>query len=280
MIEVRPPVLLLVNFGLALSIVALTLSTLRASRHPAHARSWVFFGLASTALLLHAGLELVGAEFAAAFAAASTTLEVSTTAFLGVGFALLYGADRDGVSKIQRLAEQDTLTGLYNLFSFRAVAEPRLARARAHGGRCTIVVLDLDGFKAVNDTFGHPAGDKVLQATAACIVANLRPEDLAARCGGDEFAIYLDRCDRREARRITDRIRRSLVAVTAAASSRVTFSAGIATFPESGTDVQTLIQRADAMLLLAKRGGKNDIRIDPRGAPVARIGTARATRTP
>lgn len=270
------PLALLVNFALALSIAVLTLSKLRLGRHPAHARSWVFFGLASTALLLHAGLEVVGAGFAAA----STILEVSTTAFLGVGFALLYGADREGVSRIQRLAEQDTLTGLYNLRSFRAVAEPRLARARAHGGRCTVIVLDLDGFKAVNDTFGHPAGDKVLQATAACIVANLRPEDLAARYGGDEFVIYLDRCERREARRIADRIRRSLVTVTAAASSHVTFSAGIATFPESGTDVQTLIQRADAMLLLAKRGGKNDIRIDPRGAPVARLGTARAPRIP
>ncbi|HET8569375.1 MAG TPA: GGDEF domain-containing protein [Candidatus Limnocylindria bacterium] len=245
------------NVAVAFSIVALTLSSLRVRRSPIAARSWLFFGLASLTLLAHASLDLMTAEYAQ-FA---SVMQLATSALLGAGFVLLYGADRDGVEKVEKQAEQDTLTGLLNLRSFRAAAAQRTARTVDHKGSCAVAVLDLDGFKDVNDTKGHPAGDRVLQAVASAIKANLRAADLAARYGGDEFVILLDRCDRLEARRIAQRIRWSVEVLTAARGSRVSLSCGVAVCPESGRDIDELIHKADAMLLAVKRGGKNDIKL-------------------
>lgn len=245
------------NFALALSIVALTLSAQRVSRRPIHARSWLFFGAAALTLVVHAALDLSGPGNAGLSALA----EVITTALLGGGFVLLYGADREGLRELQTNAEQDMLTGLLNLRSFKKEAGERVTRTLEHQGHCAVAIFDLDGFKGVNDTHGHPAGDRVLGAVATAIRASLRPADIAGRYGGDEFVIFLDRCDRVEARRIAERIRWSVEVLTNAAGGQVSLSCGVAICPDSGTDIDTLIHRADAMLLAVKRGGKNDVRL-------------------
>lgn len=249
------------NFALAISIVALTLSAQRVRRRPIHAQSWLFFGAAAITLAIHAGLDLAGPSYGSW----SAVFEVVTTALLGGGLMRLYGADRDGVNALKTDAAQDTLTGLLNLRSFKEEAGERVARTLEHQGHCAVAILDVDGFKGVNDTHGHPAGDRVLKAVSTAIKANLRAADIAGRYGGDEFVILLDRCDRAEARRIAQRIRWSVEVLTNAAGGQVSLSCGIAICPESGTDIDVLIHRADAMLLAVKRGGKNDVRLAAAG---------------
>lgn len=249
------------NFALAISIVALTLSAQRVRRRPIHAQSWLFFGGAAITLLTHTVLDLSGPTYAGWSAIA----EVLTTALLGGGLIRLYGADRDGVQTLQTDAAQDALTGLFNLRSFKEEAGERVRRTLEHQGHCAVAVLDVDGFKGVNDAQGHPAGDRVLKAVATAIRANLRAADIAGRYGGDEFVILLDRCDRAEARRIAQRIRWSVEVLSNAAGGKVSLSCGIAISPDSGTDIDVLIHRADAMLIAVKRGGKNDVRLAAAG---------------
>ncbi|HUG55978.1 MAG TPA: GGDEF domain-containing protein [Candidatus Limnocylindrales bacterium] len=243
------------NLALALTILALTLSTFR-GRRPRHIRSWVFFGLASLTLVVSTGLEVVGiAE------PLPRAFHVLTTTFLAIGFAFLYGADQNEMRRVQELAERDAMTGLYNLRTFRKLAGDRLAHAVSHAGRCAVAVLDLDGFKRLNDTQGHPAGDHILQLVARAMSANLRSSDVAARYGGDEFVLFLDRCDADEARSIVKRICASAMALSRAAGGGVSLSAGIALFPECGSDVDGLVRSADMALLGVKRAGKNDVRV-------------------
>lgn len=245
------------NFAFAIAILALTLSTQIGSYRPSHTRSWLFFRLASVALILHAATELLGAGASEL----SSLAEVATTALLSVGFVLLYGADRQGQERVQQEAEEDPLTRLYNRRVFASLATARLERTLEHGGKCCIVLLDLDGFKQLNDAQGHQAGDQMLQLVAMAIRANLRPADLAARHGGDEFALLLDRCGAEEADRVVRRVMRSVVMMSTASGAQITVSGGIAVAPASGTDIRDLLHRADKMLLAVKRGGKDDVRV-------------------
>lgn len=245
------------NVALSISIFALTVSSLRNGRRPSHGRSWLFFAAASLTLLVHASVEAISPgtlqEVAGVF-------EIATIALLGGGFVLLYGADRDELRRLQAAAELDPMTQLYNLRVFRTLADARLAAATNDRTPLAVAVLDLDGFKDVNDTFGHPAGDRALRLVATAIRASLRASDVAARYGGDEFALLLNGCDAPSADRILHRIRNTVAALSSAAGEPVSLSAGIASFPECGGGIDELVQRADAALLAAKRGGKNDVR--------------------
>jgi diguanylate cyclase (GGDEF)-like protein len=243
------------NVALALSIFALTLSSLRSGSRPAsHGRSWLFFAAASGTLLLHALLEAVPgspSEVTAIF-------EVATIALLGCGFVLLYGADREELRRLQTAAERDPMTQLYNLRTFRVLADARLASVPSDG--LAVAVLDLDGFKQVNDTHGHPAGDRALRLVATAVRASLRASDIAARYGGDEFIVLLDSCDDATAQRILHRIRSTVQALSVGVGEPISFSAGLASYPECGRTFDELVHRADEALFVAKRAGKNDVR--------------------
>lgn len=244
-----------VDLMLALAILALTVDVIRGSSRPQHLRSWVFFAIASVALVAHSGLAVVADPLARDL---SAVFEVVTIAFLAIGFALLYGADRDRFHALQHEAERDPLTDLYNFRTFRQLAAMHLAR---RPGRCAAVVLDLDGFKMVNDTWGHAAGDQILQLVAAAIRANLREADVAARYGGDEFVILLDDCDAAAAERITQRMQSSLGALSGVSSEKITFSAGVADLSLPRGDLQGLLKAADQALLEVKRSGKKSVAI-------------------
>jgi diguanylate cyclase (GGDEF)-like protein len=117
----------------------------------------------------------------------------------------------------------------------------------------------VDGFKGLNDSLGHQAGDRMLQLVASAIRANVRPHDLTARYGGDEFVILLDRCEAEEAKQVCARVLRSVVMLTLAAGRQLTLSCGIAVSPGHGTDLRDLIANADKQLLQVKRTGKNAV---------------------
>jgi diguanylate cyclase (GGDEF)-like protein len=244
------------NLALAISLLALTLSTLRSGRMPAELRSWVFFAMASFTLLLHAALDTFPSPD---LLDVSGLFEVLTFAFFGIGLAFLYGADRERVRRLRGEAQRDGATGLYNRGAFRALVATRLDKVPA--APSALAILDLDGFKRVNDEFGHPRGDQLLELVAAALRANLRTHDLAARYGGDEFVVFFDGCSENDAERVVKRIRASVQSVSELAGTAVTISAGIAGYPARAGDLDGLIRAADAVLIRVKREGKDRVGI-------------------
>ena len=241
------------DLAIAISIAALSVSALRSGRRPRRNLSWVFFALASITLVVHSTFGTQGAGQAEAAA----LFELLTLALFAIGFVLLYGADREQLRSIETRAELDPTTGLLNRQAFRELVAAQLRRPRR--GPSAVAVVDLDGFKAVNDSRGHPAGDEVLGLVATAIRANLRTEDLASRYGGDEFVVYLADCPVDSALRIMERIRAVVEAVTAASGSTVTASVGLALSAGGTPDLDDLVDTADRALLSVKRSGKNQL---------------------
>lgn len=158
--------------------------------------------------------------------------------------------------RLSYLARHDTLTGLAN----RAEFNDALATALALCGqqRVALICLDLDEFKAINDTYGHDVGDTVLRTVGQRMRGALRPQDIAARLGGDEFAIILDVADRQQAILVVQRIVNSLDApfICGDLTIRVGVSVGVALAPDDGNDPDQLYRNADVALYRAKSSGR------------------------
>jgi diguanylate cyclase (GGDEF)-like protein len=241
------------DLAIAVSLLALTISALRGGRRPRRARSWFLFTLASGTLVAHAAFALFDE-----MSGASAGFEVLTLGLFAMGLASLYGAEREQQRTIEQHAERDATTGLLNRRAFRELAADRLAATSASSA---LAVLDLDGFKRVNDSQGHPAGDRILEVVAAAIRANLRPSDIAARYGGDEFVVFLEGCSLDEARRIMQRIRAIVATVTAASGMSVTVSVGLASSRGVAGELDQLIHAADGALIAVKQTGKDQLRV-------------------
>ena len=161
---------------------------------------------------------------------------------------------------IRNLAYHDGLTGLPNRALFQDRVNLALARARRDRLGLAVMVLDLDEFKAVNDTLGHQAGDLLLRAVGKRLSGLLREVDTVARMGGDEFVILLSSLQKREdaslvARKIVETFQKPVDLGGRPVS--VTTSVGIALFPQDGEDIDTLIRHADAAMYRVKEGGRN-----------------------
>lgn len=161
------------------------------------------------------------------------------------------------------LSETDPLTGLPNRRGFVARALPAMAAARRGGGRCSVVMLDLDRFKAINDGYGHPAGDAVLRGVAVAITEAVRDTDVVGRLGGEEFALLLPE-DPAGAARTADRLRGLVaagVAHPAGAGNDVTFSAGVAALDPAGGEaaLEAGLATADRALYAAKAAGRDRV---------------------
>jgi diguanylate cyclase (GGDEF)-like protein len=164
--------------------------------------------------------------------------------------------------QVQRQAVTDELTGLFNHRRFVEALELEAERARRFDQPVGLVMVDLDDFKAVNDTYGHQQGDEVLRQVAGLMRSYSREIDAPARYGGEELAIVLPQTDLNGATRLAERLRAGVEALeiprlSGGGSMRVTASIGVASLPESAGDVERLIAAADAALYEAKRGGKN-----------------------
>ena len=164
---------------------------------------------------------------------------------------------------LQRFARYDGLTGLPNRTFFLDTLERTLARARRRRSRLALIFLDLDGFKAVNDRFGHATGDAVLQIMAERLRAGTRSSDLVARIGGDEFTVLLQSLARADdaalvARALIDRLARPCTVEDQEIALGA--SAGIAVYPEDGTDADALLRNADLAMYRAKQEGRNTYR--------------------
>lgn len=167
---------------------------------------------------------------------------------------------KEAEERIRYLADFDQLTGLPNRAQFTRRCEEELSRAARHGHRTALLFLDLDGFKAVNDTHGHATGDDLLKVVAERLTGALRRSDIAARQGGDEFVILLPEVDGPEtAETVADKLIAEVNAPVRVdgLELRVGVSIGIALAPEDGETASDLQRHADAAMYEAKAGGRN-----------------------
>jgi diguanylate cyclase (GGDEF)-like protein len=171
-------------------------------------------------------------------------------------------AERD---ELRRRAMLDPLTRAWNRDAILEVLERELARATRDGSPLSIIMADVDAFKGVNDSFGHPAGDRVLFGVAANLRTAVRPYDAVGRFGGEEFMVVLPRCDREAALTIAERMRGNVEAErfeTTSGVVRATLSLGVATtVSPAPADAGGLIEAADRALYRAKRDGRNRVAV-------------------
>jgi diguanylate cyclase (GGDEF)-like protein len=160
-------------------------------------------------------------------------------------------------------SERDPLTDLYNRRHLEISLQRELARALRHGFPVSLIMLDVDHFKAFNDTNGHDAGDEVLRNVAHVLKRHTRVEDVACRYGGEEFLIVLPACTMDDAYSKAEAIREAIAQLCVfsrgIALPRITASLGIACYPEDGERMEDLIAEADAALYRAKSTGRNCI---------------------
>ncbi|MET0761181.1 MAG: GGDEF domain-containing protein, partial [Thermoleophilaceae bacterium] len=185
----------------------------------------------------------------------ATTLAFVTLLMVVVRSAFAVTALTRQRTQLSALAATDPLTGLLNHRALHERLEVEVARARQSDTSVSVVALDLDHFKRVNDTYGHSQGDDLLRAVAARLLEEIRPEDLVGRAGGEEFTLVLPGTPPEHAFTIADRCRRAVEDVWSD-GIRVGCSAGVASFPKDDEDGTRLMEMADSALYLAKRSGR------------------------
>jgi len=173
----------------------------------------------------------------------------------------------------ERLATTDGLTGVLNRRTFNAQLHGRLREAQRYNRPLSLLLLDIDHFKKVNDTYGHPAGDAVLRSIAGLLQKQARETDIVARYGGEEMALILPETDTSGAQAIAERIRRAAASVTHPSEQgaiQVTVSIGLATCPGSGESAEAIVEAADKALYRAKQGGRNRVACANPASPTVR----------
>jgi diguanylate cyclase (GGDEF)-like protein len=184
-------------------------------------------------------------------------------------FDMLDDIDREFQQQIRRLLAHDDLTGLLSSKSFFSELRRESARAEAESRPFCVLMMDLDHFKAVNDTYGHLVGNETLEAVGAVITRSLRAGDVAARFGGEEFAAFMLDAQYAQGLVAAERVRAAIeeyqFPATRRGSSelerkhRITISIGVAAFPEDARDPIELIELADSALYRAKGSGRNRV---------------------
>jgi diguanylate cyclase (GGDEF)-like protein len=164
---------------------------------------------------------------------------------------------------LRELSTHDSLTGLLNYRELHRQLADEAERSQRYGHPFSLVMLDIDHFKAVNDTYGHLAGDKALRAFAALIRQEVRPTDVVARYGGEEFVLVLPETAGPGAMTLAERLRVRVaghaIAVAADHTISMTVSIGVASYPDGANAVQKLLSAADQALYAAKSAGRNRV---------------------
>lgn len=172
---------------------------------------------------------------------------------------------RAAEEKMRQMAHYDCLTGLPSLHLFEETSQASLAQAKRKGHRVAFLFVDLDGFKAVNDTWGHAVGDQVLQKVAKRLKQTVRDSDLVARVGGDEFVLLLSEVQDRDG---VEQVARAVVEMVSLPISlnrcglddqaKIGASLGISLYPDHGEDVEVLLKASDSCMYKIKKSGKNN----------------------
>jgi diguanylate cyclase (GGDEF)-like protein len=175
----------------------------------------------------------------------------------------MFSADiRYGLNKAKLLSETDELTGVYNRRGFAIVVDRLFAQSVRYNRPSSLLMIDSDNLKAVNDSHGHEAGNALLRLVTKSIGAELRHTDVMARYGGDEFVVLLPETAASGALDVAERIRKAIAGTpldTGGQRIKTSVSIGVASFPEDGRSVDTLLARADRAMYEAKQGGRNKV---------------------
>ena len=164
------------------------------------------------------------------------------------------------VNELDKLSKTDSLTGLLNRRVLHEVADKEISRYQRSGTVFCLLILDLDHFKRINDTYGHSAGDRILQAVAELLKEQERPYDYAIRMGGEEFCILLSNTSMKQAYRFGERVRKSISEINVYEDGqlmKITTSIGISEVIETDTKFEPTLKRADEALYKAKAAGRN-----------------------
>jgi diguanylate cyclase (GGDEF)-like protein len=169
----------------------------------------------------------------------------------------------DARRKLEEAARIDALTGVRSRQALHDNLGAEFERARRFGRPLTVLFVDVDHFKAINDQHGHAVGDTVLRHVAGTLAMSLRPADLIGRFGGEEFVVGLVECDAREAPEVAERVRRAVAERSLVCAGRriaATVSIGLAVRDEAST-LESLLDQADAAMYRAKRAGRNQVAV-------------------
>jgi diguanylate cyclase (GGDEF)-like protein len=166
---------------------------------------------------------------------------------------------RKSYKQNEDLARVDFVTGATSARYFYELARIELGRSERYGRPFTLVYLDVDDFKGINDHLGHSAGDRVLRAVAASVLEHIRPSDTFGRLGGDEFALLLPETDQAQAKKVVDRIHASLVDEMRTHAWKVSFSVGVVSFTQPPKSVDEMVHLADGAMYQVKTHGKNGV---------------------
>ncbi|MDD5458455.1 MAG: sensor domain-containing diguanylate cyclase [Phycisphaerae bacterium] len=181
-------------------------------------------------------------------------------------FAQLVGASIGNIKMFERMQRQaciDGLTGLANHKMFYDTLEKELWRSRRYGGKISLIMIDVDNLKKANDVFGHRAGDKVLKEISNHIKGNVRHIDLAARYGGDEFAVILPNTSLNDAKKVAQRMLDAVAQSTVkwkGSEIKLSISVGLGQY-DSNISPEDITSRSDAALYAAKQSGKNTVKV-------------------
>jgi diguanylate cyclase len=170
----------------------------------------------------------------------------------------------DDYARLKKFAQKDHLTGLNNVRSFTHSISSAFLKAKEHQEELSLLYIDIDHFKQVNDTYGHPVGDKVLKKVAHILMQSCRFDDIVSRNGGEEFSIIMPACDSTTARAVAEKIHQSveqsIIVINKDLELKVTVSIGYATAGQTNiVSTEQLINEADQGLYMAKREGRNRI---------------------
>jgi diguanylate cyclase (GGDEF)-like protein len=173
---------------------------------------------------------------------------------------------RRALMHIKMLSEKDELTGVLNMRAFGGLADRVSRQSARYSHAYTVLMVDSDSLKTVNDKYGHQAGNRLLQLLVTCIQAQLRETDILARYGGDEFIVLLPETASAGAEIVATRIRERVEAAVLTTRDRpvsTSVSIGVASYPEHASDLESVMERADQALYASKTGGRNRVTVAP-----------------
>jgi len=269
----------------AIVLMALTVVLRFAHRKALDVGLLILFALSSLQYLLKPFAAVLMGSGDSAQAYIGTTyaaLSQSTGAMLLIanGLLMLLIIVRDAMAEITARSETDTLSGLLNRRGFEDRADRLLATALRAGVPGAMVVADLDHFKAINDSHGHEAGDRVIRAFAEMLVDKANEHAVIGRLGGEEFAVFIPGANLPAARHYAEGVRTGFSGLAIAdlgSACRVSASFGIARF-EAGDSLSDLLRRTDAALYAAKKGGRDRVCVAESDAEMPPMATARSGR--